>query len=155
MRFHESLMGSLLVLVAGAMWFGADGLANPTMQPYGPGFFPKILAVLLVLASAILVVRGLQQRQPAVMLESWAREPGGLARVLVVPMGVALFVFGVDTLGFIVCAILLMVATTMAAGARIVPAIVFAVAASLVVHSVFYLGLGVQMPWGMLQPVRW
>ena len=30
-----------------------------------------------------------------------------------------------------------------------------ALAAALVMHSIFYLGLGVQLPWGPLEPVRW
>jgi putative tricarboxylic transport membrane protein len=30
-----------------------------------------------------------------------------------------------------------------------------AVAIPLVVHSLFYIGLKVQLPWGLLEPIRW
>ena len=40
-------------------------------------------------------------------------------------------------------------------GTKPLQAIGFALATALAIHSIFYLGLGVQLPWGPLEPFRW
>lgn len=155
MKIHDSLFGGMLILIAVAMWFMSDSLPNPTMQPYGPGFFPKILAVFLFATSAILVVKSLSSSQRLVSLDEWAKHPGSLVRVLLVPVGVALFVAFNRELGFIPGATLLLWLMFVADEVRPLPAFFTALIIVFVVHSIFYLGLNVQLPWGLLQPVRW
>lgn len=155
MKIHDSLFGGLLLLVGIAMWLASDNLPNPTMQPYGPGFFPKILAVLLVVTSAVLVVKSIGAAQPLFTLDQWARSPRSVLRVLLVPIGIILFVMFVGPVGFIPGSVALLFAMFVVDDVRPLPALGIAIAVVLIVHSIFYLGLSVQLPWGLLQPVRW
>jgi len=155
MKLHDSILGGSLILVAAAMWFTSDALPNPTMQPYGPGFFPKILAAFLFATSLILCIRRVTVSQPLITLADWAREPKSVMRVLLVPVAVVLFVMTTDSLGFIPAAILMVWAMMAANEVRPMPALLASTLVVMLVHSIFYLGLNVQLPWGVLQPVRW
>lgn len=155
MRIHDSLFGGILILVAAAMWLASDGLPNPSMQPYGPGFFPKILATLLFGTCALLVATRTGASTPIVSIDRWAKEPRTLVRVLLVPVGIILFVVFIRSVGFIPGAVALLVAMFLADEVPPIRALLTSVIVVLAVHSVFYLGLRVQLPWGLLQPVRW
>ena len=71
------------------------------------------------------------------------------------PAAVIFYMLGAETLGFLVCAPLILVVLFLAGGTRPLQAIALSLAAALVIHSIFYLALGVQLPWGPLEPVRW
>ncbi len=155
MRIHNSILGGILVLLAAGMWFASDSLPNPTMQPYGPGFFPKIVATLLGLAAVTLVVKGLAARTTLIGLDDWTHQPMALLRVILVPIGILLFSVAVDSVGFIPCGIVLLWAMLIADGQGWLRGLFLATIIMLVTHSIFYLGFHVQLPWGVLEPVRW
>ena len=109
----------------------------------------------LACAAGGLCVAGVRQRQPIGALGPWMREPRAVLRVALVPLGVALFVLLAEPVGFLPCAVVLLAALQIADEVPVLPALATALVVALAVHSAFYLGLDVQLPWGLLEPVRW
>lgn len=157
MKVNDSLAGVLCLILAAALAAAAWHLPNPAAQPFGPSAFPLLLAVLLGVSASVLVVRGALDagRGPPIAPAAWARTRAGVARFGLVPAAVLAYVFLVEDLGFIPAAAGVLLVLFLAG--RVPPArsAVLALGAALAVHSVFYLGLGVQLPWGLLAPVRW
>lgn len=126
------------------MLFGGIGLAAalyahryPLGDPgqMGPGFFPTMLALTLVVLGAINVVRSL-----TVHGEGLGRI--ALRPLLLVCAGVALFSLGIDRIG-LVASIVLLVAVGVFAGPRprLREAVVLAVVLALLSAGVFVYGL--------------
>ncbi|WP_332686424.1 tripartite tricarboxylate transporter TctB family protein [Bosea sp. (in: a-proteobacteria)] len=157
MKFND-LFGGLVFLtlsafVAAASW----NLPNPSEQPLGPSAFPLILSGLLALCAAILAVNGARvvERGPLLARADWARNGGALLRLLLVPGAVIFYIYGAEPLGFLLTAASILAVLFLVGGVRLWHALALAVAAAFVMHSLFYLGLGVQLPWGPLEPFRW
>lgn len=157
MKFNDLFAGLLVLMVAAAVAFAARSLPNPAEQPLGPSAFPLILSGLLALCAAILAVNGARTtpRGPLLARADWARNRGAVLRLLLVPATVIFYVLCADTLGFLPCAALILAVLFLAGGVHPLQALALACAAALVIHSLFYLGLGVQLPWGPLEPFRW
>jgi putative tricarboxylic transport membrane protein len=157
MKFNDLFAGliglAFAAFVAAASW----NLPNPSEQPLGPSAFPLILAGLLAFCAAILAVNGARatERGPLVARADWARNGGAVLRLLLVPAAVVFYIVFGEALGFLIAAPLILVVLFLAGGVRPLQAIGLALTAALVIHSIFYLGLGVQLPWGPLEPLRW
>lgn len=157
MKFND-LFGGLVFLalsafVAAASW----NLPNPSEQPLGPSAFPLILSGLLALCAAILAVNGARavERGPLLARADWASNGGAVLRLLLVPAAVIFYIVCAEPLGFLITAAAILAMLFLAGGVRPWQALALAVTAALVIHSLFYLGLGVQLPWGPLEPLRW
>lgn len=157
MKVNDLVAGLFFLVVAGLFAAGAWNLPNPSQQPLGPSAFPLILGGLLALCAVLLAWQGTRAtgRGPALALADWARSPAALARLLLVPGAVLFYVAASEALGFLLTAPLILVALFLAGGVRPRLALPLSLAAALVMHSIFYLGLGVQLPWGPLEPLRW
>lgn len=157
MKFNDLFGGLVFLTLAGLVAFASWNLPNPSQQPLGPSAFPLILSGLLALCAAILAVNGARATEsgPLVGLADWARSGGAILRLLLVPAAVIFYMFFAETLGFLICATLILVALFLSGGTKPVHAVGLSLAAALVIHSIFYLGLGVQLPWGPLEPLRW
>lgn len=157
MKFNDLFAGlvflALSALVASASW----NLPNPSEQPLGPSAFPLILSGLLALCATILAVNGARatERGPLFARTEWARSTGAVLRLLLVPAAVIFYIVAAEPLGFLLAAALILVALFLAGGVKPLHALALSLAAALVIHSIFYLGLGVQLPWGPLEPLRW
>ncbi|PZR84571.1 MAG: tripartite tricarboxylate transporter TctB family protein [Stutzerimonas stutzeri] len=157
MKFNYLFGGLVFLALAGLVAFASWTLPNPSQQPLGPSAFPLILSGLLALCAAILAVNGARATEsgPLIGLADWARSGGAILRLLLVPAAVFFYMVFAETLGFLICATLILVALFLAGGTKPLPAIALSLAAALAIHSIFYLGLGVQLPWGPLEPFRW
>jgi putative tricarboxylic transport membrane protein len=157
MKFNDLVAGLIFLVVAGLFAAGSWNLPNPSQQPLGPSAFPLILAGFLVLCATLLAWQGgrAPERGPALALADWARSPVALVRLLLVPGAVLFYVFASEALGFLIAGSVILAVLFLAGGVRPKLAVPLALAAALVMHSIFYLGLGVQLPWGLLEPVRW
>jgi putative tricarboxylic transport membrane protein len=60
-----------------------------------------------------------------------------------------------DKLGFLICASTILMAMFWALGVKKTWIVPIAVLVTLVIHSVFYKGLRVPLPWGILMPLQW
>ena len=157
MKFNDLFAGLVFLALSGLIAAASWNLPNPSEQPLGPSAFPLILSGLLALCAAILAVNGTRATQagPLVSRADWARNGGTVARLLLVPAAVIYYMLFAEALGFLICAPLILVVLFLAGGTRPLQAVGLSLAAALVIHSIFYLGLGVQLPWGPLEPFRW
>ena len=157
MKFNDLFAGFAVLALSGLVAVASWNLPNPSEQPLGPSAFPLILAGLLALCAVILAANGARATQagPLIGLADWARNRAAVLRLLLVPAAVIFYMLFAEILGFLICAPLILVALFLAGGTKPSNAIALALAAALVIHSIFYLGLGVQLPWGPLEPVRW
>jgi putative tricarboxylic transport membrane protein len=157
MKFNDLFGGLVFLALSGLVAFASWNLPNPSQQPLGPSAFPLILSGLLALCAAILAINGARATEsgPLIGLADWARSSGAVLRLLLVPAAVIFYMLFAEMLGFLICATLILVALFLAGGTRPLQAIGLSLAAALVIHSIFYLGLGVQLPWGPLEPLRW
>ncbi len=157
MKFNDALIGALLLALSVAVFVTAAHYPNIPGQNVGPGAFPGVLAVLLGVCAIVLIVRGLRERQGGRWITpgAWLRSPR-LIRNFVVTVGCLLFyIFASDTLGFIVCSVAILVAMMWSLGVRRAWLLPIALVATLVIHTIFYKGLRVPLPWGVLQPWLW
>lgn len=154
MRVHDSLSGTLLLLLSLAVLWHVQGFPPAPGQPYGPALFPGLVAGGLAIASALLLWQGLRSGQPLLALGAGLRSPRHLAAFLATLAGTVFYVLCAETLGFIACSVLVLVLLQWALGVRLPLAVGTAVVATLVIHLCFYKLLRVPLPWGVL-PVLW
>ncbi|PZP96643.1 MAG: tripartite tricarboxylate transporter TctB family protein [Variovorax paradoxus] len=155
MRIHDSLIGAVLLLLSLAVLWHIQGFPPAAGQQYGPALFPGLIAGGLAIASLLLAWQGLRSGQPLVSVGAGLRSTRHLASLLVALGGMVFYILCVDTLGFIVCSALVLLALQWALGVRPVVALAVALLATLVIHACFYKLLRVPLPWGWLQPIAW
>jgi putative tricarboxylic transport membrane protein len=155
MRLHDSLIGSVLLVLSLAVLWHIQGFPPAAGQPYGPAVFPGLVAGGLALSSAVLVWQGLRNGGPWLAFGEGLRSPRRLAAAFIVVAGTALYILVSERLGFVVCSVLLLVSMQWACGVRLRSAVLVALVATLVIHTCFYKLLKVPLPWGVLQRWAW
>ncbi len=157
MKIHDSLGGALLLAFAAAVYWHTLGFPEIPGDPVGPALFPRVIAIGMGLCGIVLLVRGLLARGPQAWIEvpPWIRMPGLVAAFLLVVLGLLISYFFLDRLGFLVVAPVLLAALMIALHVRPALAIPVAIGASLLIHAIFYKGLGVPLPWGLLEAWAW
>jgi putative tricarboxylic transport membrane protein len=157
MKINDVMAGLLFLALAAALASAAWGLPNPSAQPFGPGAFPILIAALMGLCAAILTGTALRNsaRGPWIALADWTRSRAHVARFLLVPIAIAAYVLFVDEIGFLIVASAILLVLFLSGRVPVLRSIGLAAGVALLVHSLFYRGLSVQLPWGLLDPIRW
>ena len=134
-------------LVAGLMFVGigitaiviASNYTLGTAARMGPGYFPRILGILMILLGGIIALRSLRTTGPP--LPGWKWRP-----VLVVLGSVTIFGFVVNWLGLVVSTILLILMSSAASSEfRPKEAAISGVLLAVLVVGVFVIGLKLQL----------
>ena len=157
MKFHDGLSGLGLLALAAAIFWISRGFPSIAGDPVGPALFPRIIAVGLALAGLGLVIGAWRRRasEPWMVLPAWLWEPRLLVAFLIVTGGLLVYCLFVERIGFFICAPLLLGALLVVLRVRGVKVPVIAIGVTLVIHTIFYRGLGVPLPWGVFQAWAW
>ncbi|KQP13093.1 tripartite tricarboxylate transporter TctB family protein [Pseudorhodoferax sp. Leaf267] len=155
MRVHDSLTGAVLLLLSLAVLWHIQGFPPAAGQQFGPALFPGLIAGGMAIASAALVWHGWRAGGPLVALSEGLRSPRHMAALVVTLAAMVFYILAADTLGFILCSVVILVAMQLALGVRLPMAVGVALLATLVIHACFYKLLRVPLPWGWLQPIAW
>lgn len=155
MRVHDSLMGAVLLLLSLAVLWHIQSFPPAAGQQFGPALFPGLIAGGLAIASLLLAWQGRRQGGPWLARNAGMRSPRHLAAFAAVVGGMVFYILAVEALGFIVCAVVVLVVLQRALGVRPLVAVGVALVATLVIHTCFYKLLRVPLPWGWLQAVAW
>jgi putative tricarboxylic transport membrane protein len=157
MKLNDAVMGLLLMLLGGSVLFAIRGYPNIPGQPVGPALFPGLIAFGLCAGGVLLVAKGLRSRseQPWVTFDDWVHSRRHVLALVVLLASVVFYIVAAQALGFLVTAVLILLALFLVLGVRPLPAIAVAVIATLVVHFAFYKLLRVPLPWGVLEGVAW
>jgi len=141
----------MALLAAAVLWSARTFPAVPG-QKLGAGFMPMLVGAGLLVCGLALVWRSFgaaayvgEAARPAAGTEHF-----GSAAVII---GVILFYIATaERLGFLIVAPICLVLVFKALRAATVPALLWAVGGTVVVHVAFYKLLRVPLPWGVLRP---
>lgn len=157
MKFNDAISGALLFLFAAAVYWHTRGFPDIPGDPVGPALFPRVIAIGMGLCGVALIARGLLAQGPRSWVEipDWIPRPGLVAAFLLVVLGLFVAYLFLDRIGFLVLAPVLLTALMLVLRVRAALAIPVAIGASLLIHTIFYKGLGVPLPWGLLEAWAW
>lgn len=157
MKFNDAISGLLLLLLAVAVLVNISSFPTIPGQNIGPAAFPGLLAWLLLLCSVLLIARALRTstRQPLVELGAWLRSPYHLRNFLITLGCLVFYILASDFLGFLICAFAILCTMFWALQVRARLIVPVALGVTLLIHTIFYKGLRVPLPWGILLPLQW
>lgn len=157
MKANDAVFGALLLALGALVLFAVRNFPKIPGQPVGPALFPGLIATGLCVCGALLIWKGLRSRaaQPWLAWEDWVRLPRHLLALAVLLGSIVFYIVAANRIGFLPCAVLILLANFLAL--RVPPgrAVLVAVLASLVIHFAFYKLLRVPLPWGLLTPYAW
>ena len=157
MKFNDAVSGAALLALAMAILFNVRGFPAIPGQNVGPGVFPATLAVLLGTCAVLLIVKGwaASKEEAWVVMGDWMRSSLHLRNFLITIGCLVFYIFASEPLGFLLCGTVILAVMFGALAVRGVLILPLAVLITLVIHTVFYKGLRVPLPWGVLQAVQW
>ena len=157
MKFNDALSGFLLLLLALAVLFNISSFPTIPGQNIGPAAFPGLLAWLLLLCSVLLIVRSFRTsvRSPLIELGAWIRSPHHLRNFAITTGCLLFYILASDFLGFLICAFAILCTMFWALQVRSRLIVPIALMVTLLIHTIFYKGLRVPLPWCILSPLQW
>jgi putative tricarboxylic transport membrane protein len=157
MKLNDAISGLLLLALSIAVLVAIQSFPKIPGQNVGPGAFPGLLASLLAFCSLLLIWRGIKERSQQKWLETgaWLRSWPHLRSFIVTVACLLFYIYLSATLGFIICGIVVLCAMMWTLGTRPQLFIPISVVATLVIHTIFYKGLRVPLPWGVMMPIAW
>ncbi len=157
MKFNDAVSGAALLALAVAILFNVRTFPAIPGQNVGPAVFPAVLAILLAICAVLLIVKGLaaSNEQAWVEVGDWMRSPLHLRNFFITTGCLVFYIFASEPLGFLLCGTAILAVMFRALSVRGVLILPLAALITLVIHTVFYKGLRVPLPWGVLQSVQW
>ena len=156
MKLHDTLSGLALLILALIIAINSAGFPEIPGQQIGPAVFPRALAALLALCAVLLIFRA---RLPApgqawVQLGAWLQSPVH-RRNFVITLGCLVFyIVASELLGFLLCSVLILCVMFRALSVKPSHIVPIALGVTLLIHTLFYKGLRVPLPWGVLSPIQ-
>jgi putative tricarboxylic transport membrane protein len=154
-KLNDALAGVLLLALAAAVGWHVRGFPQMPGQKFGPALFPGLIAAGLAVCGALLVLRGLRSGEAMLRFAPWTRSPAMLGNFALVCGVLGFYALASDALGFIVTGLAVLLALFFKLRVPPLRAVTVALVATLVIHTLFYKGLRVPLPWGVLQSVAW
>ncbi len=133
-----------------AVLWSARAFPNVPGQKLGAAFLPMLIGVGLLLCGVALVLRKPAARAAAAQPNEAVEEHFGSSALTI--GAVVVYIVASDALGFLLIAPLCLLATFLAQRVRWVPAILWSLGGTVLVHVAFYKLLRVPLPWGVLTP---
>lgn len=157
MKFNDAVSGAALLALALAIFINVITFPNIPGQSVGPGIFPGLLAVLLAICAVLLIRKGLAsaRKEAWVAMGEWMRSLYHVRNFFITIACLVFYIFASEPLGFLLCSVLILCAMFWALWVRRALILPLAVLITIVIHTVFYKGLRVPLPWGVLQFLQW
>lgn len=157
MKFNDTLSGAALLALALAILFTIQSYPTIPGQNIGPAAFPGLLASLLAVCSVLLIIKGLRnkEKQAWIALGDWMQSRFHARNFVITIACLVYYIVLSDKLGFLICASTILIAMFWALEVKKTWIVPIAVLVTLVIHTVFYKGLRVPLPWGVLMPLQW
>ena len=152
MQRTDRWVGLGLALLALTVLWSSRAFPNVPGQKLGAAFLPMLVGAGLLLCAVALIARSFRASavpDEAPPVPAKAEHYGSSAVII---GAVVAYIGLADRLGFLLVAPLCLVAVFLALRVRLVPAVVWAMAGTVLVHIAFYKLLRVPLPWGVLRP---
>ncbi|MBL8661930.1 MAG: tripartite tricarboxylate transporter TctB family protein [Candidatus Odyssella sp.] len=154
MRFHDSVIGLIAVMIGGFVLYQASAFQNfqSHQLAYGPGFFPSIVAMVLIAAGLVLTFSRLSSLRRAgwIEIEPWLRTPRLVLNAAAVLLSVVVYILAADAVGFLIVAPAILFVLLVLLWGRPAWALVIALATTFAIHQFFVVVLLVPLPWGIV-----
>ncbi len=152
MQRVDRWLGLGLALLGLAVMVSTQSFPKVPGQKLGAGFLPMLVGVGLLVCALLLIWRSRQAAAYATQGDApRAAEHFGSSLVIIAAVGA--YIGLVDWLGFLLLAPLCLIAVFRALRVGWLPALLWAVGGTWVVHVAFYKLLRVPLPWGVLRPL--
>lgn len=153
MKIHDSILGLAFAMLGLAVLLTVSGYPGMPGQDVGPALFPGAVGALMVVFGLALAVRArrLAMSRRLVALGDWAGSPRHILAGLSIILGCLAYALLSNTLGFLLIAPPVLFVWHLAFGVRMPKAAASALLTTVVTWAVFYKGLGVPLPWGLLK----
>ena len=155
MIFSERLAGILVALLGMAASAMAWNFPAMPGQRIGPTLFPLLIGLGLVGTGARLLLSRPIGQAAHVEWHDDLKRPRMLVNLAAVVFGLVLYAVVVGALGFFVTSTLFLALLFTAFGVPVRWMAVLAVIVPIVLHYMFYTGLRVPLPWGVLEGMAW
>jgi putative tricarboxylic transport membrane protein len=141
-------VGLALALLGAAVFWSSRSFPAVPGQKLGAGFLPALVGAGLMLSGLALTWRS--RRRLYEVADVRGAEHVGSAFVIMAV--IAFYIVAADTLGFLIVAPVGLLAVFRALRVNWRPALLCAVAGTVIVHLAFYKLLRVPLPWGLFRP---
>ena len=148
MRFNDALIGVGVIIFGLVVVVHVQSYPNMGDNMPGPSLFPTVLGVLLMIAGAVQIPRGIKSRAPLVEIlpEFTAR---GVCNIAAVVIGVIFYIYASDTLGFLLTSFCTMFALMLVMQGKPLPSALVSAGAALCIYLIFNKMLLVPLPRGL------
>lgn len=153
MRLNDAITGAIFALIGAIVLFTVRTFPTLPNQIYGPGTFPGIIAVVMLVGGGILFIGGIRSRAPALVLADWVHTPGAAGRMAAVIAFVVLYIFTSKPIGFPIVVPVLLTALLMVMKVRPLWAVLIALITTAAFWFLFARVLLVPLPLGVLTKV--
>jgi putative tricarboxylic transport membrane protein len=152
MKFNDAISGALLLALGIAILLAVRSYPAIPGQSVGPSAFPGLLAILLIVCALILMVNGIRARasQPWFTGAAWLKSAPHVLRFGATCAALIFYIIAADKLGFLLCGSLILAALFWLLDVKRAWILPVAIGMTLFIHLVFYKGLRVPLPWGVL-----
>lgn len=155
MKIDDAIAGAILLALSLAVLWTIQGYPKIPGQNVGPNAFPGLVAAILAGCSIALIVRGLRERAARgvtswVELLPWTRSPRHLGLFALTTGVLVAYALFAETIGFLPCGMLMLASLMLSLSVRAPVALVVAPVATFAIHLIFYKGLRVPLPWGLV-----
>ncbi len=145
------MTGAALAGLAALILWHIQGFPEMPGQKFGPAWFPGLVAGGLGLCGLLLLVSGVRQGGPWLVMPEWVHRRRPLLGVASVVAGLLFYIFAADKLGFHLVGIALMTAWRRILGCSWRVAALVGVVATVAIHLAFYKVLRIPLPWGVFE----
>lgn len=155
MKAHDTIVGMVFLCAGTFVAAYAHGLTPPRHLTYGPGFFPFLVGVGLMLVGGGIALQGIRtfRTQPLAVAPDWIGSRRKFIRFWILPLGIVFYMVAVEPLGFLATATLLLVAIMKTSGVSVGQSVAVGFIVALVVNLAFASFLHVPLAWGILTPI--
>lgn len=151
----EYIESVLLFTVAGYLYYLSIDLPQPPPgEVAGPSFFPKILVLSLVILAFALFIKGIRRNEREKITFSYDLEDPIVRNRIIVPFAVALYIYVMIHIGFLISTFLFCSLLMLLFGTNIFKAMALSTFIAILIYYVFIVFMVVPLPTLFSLP-RW
>lgn len=152
MKVNDITSGILFLFFGVVLWLAANNLPNPANQIYGPAFFPKCIAGMIMLSAIIMIANSRNQigNHPFLEIASWTSDKRIIAQFLAIPVMVVVFFSVVEIVGFLLSGAVVLLALLLVFRERLLVALPITIGVIAAIYLIFVMLLRVPLPHGSL-----
>ena len=150
MLASDTAIGVAVIVLGAAVFLHSRTFPGPSEHIPGPSLFPMIMAVLLAICGAILVGKGVRNREKAFSAEISVLKGKGLLNILVVLGSAVFYILCSGFLGFLLTSFIVLFVDMRWLGVRLRNSLIAAAGAALFIYITFAKILLVALPVGWL-----